>query len=84
MFSRSTKEEFLYELEKWINEVIEQKANGHNDNKIPAAIKAGFHDSMKANADFHNEIANMLDNKEDVALVKYHILMQHIYKSICN
>ena len=83
MFSRSTKEEFLYELENWINEVIEQKANGHN-NKIPATIKTGLQDSMKANADFHNEVANMLDNKKDVALVKYHILMQRIYKSICN
>jgi hypothetical protein len=83
LFNRSAKEEFLFELENWINEMIEQKANGHND-KIPAAIKTGFHDSMKANADFHDEVANMLDNKEDVALVKYHILMQSIYKSICN
>ena len=83
MFNRSKKEEFLLDLENWINEVIEQKANSHN-NKIPTTIKSKFHDSMKANADFHNEIANMLDNKEDVALVKYHILMQHIYNSICN
>jgi hypothetical protein len=83
LFSRSKKEEFLYELENWINEVIEQKANGHN-NKIPTAIKTGFHNSMKANAEFHHEVADMLDNKEDIALVKYHILMQRIYKSICS
>jgi hypothetical protein len=83
LFDRSAKEEFLFELENWINEVIEQKANGHYD-KIQTSIKSMFHDSMKANADFHNEVANLLDNKEDIALVKYHILMQRIYKSICN
>lgn len=69
-------------MENWINEEIEQNANDYN--KIPIVIKSRFHNSMKANAKFHHAVADMLDKKEDVTLVKYHMLMERIYESIAN
>lgn len=81
MIRRSSKDDLLSGLEVWINEVVAQKADGHNE-AIPGFIREGFQRSLKANVDYHGDIAKELKKDEDHALAKYHALMAQIYANL--
>jgi hypothetical protein len=84
LISRSTKEEFLGALEAWMNEIVAKNADGHNES-IPDMVKGDFHLSMKANAQFHGEVASTLQGDSEKTLAQYHCLMSDIYKMLmCN
>lgn len=68
----------MHILEIWINEVVAQKADGHNE-RIPDFVRQGFQRSLQANAAYHIDIAKGLTKEEDHALSKYHALMAEIY-----
>ena len=68
-------------LEIWINEVVAQKADGHNE-AIPGFIREGFQRDLRANTVYHAAIAKRLTNDGDHALSRYHSLMAKIYTSL--
>ena len=68
-------------LEVWINEVVAQKADGHNE-AIPEFIREGFQKSLEASAKYHCDLADGLTKDEDLALAKYHTLMSTIYSNL--
>lgn len=78
MINQNKKELFLHSLEDWINEVIKDKSNGHNDS-IPPMIKEGFDSSMRANIYYHKAVADALSGDGDRKLVTYHTLMSDVY-----
>jgi len=71
---------FLTGFEDWINEVVAEKANGHNE-AIPGMINAGFHSSMQANINFHSAMADALDETGDTSLASYHVIMAKVYQT---
>jgi hypothetical protein len=84
LIRRDTKEEFLRSLENWMNEIVANNANGHNE-AIPEMIKDGFQCSMKANIVYNKEMANMLGSRPDKTLIAYHLLMSDMYRTfMCN
>ncbi len=81
MLRRSARDEFLVALEAWINEIVAKNADGHND-AIPGMIKEAFDESMRANTEYHIEMANSMDGDADQTLAKYHCLMSDNYKRL--
>jgi len=79
LIERSTKEVFLQSLEDWINEVVKDKADGHND-QIAPMIKEGFDRSMRANIDYHKEMADRLAEAGETTLASYHAIMSDVYR----
>jgi hypothetical protein len=80
LISRNKKEVFLTGFEDWINEVVAEKADGHND-AIPGMINEGFQRSMLANIDFHKAMSDALDETGDTSLASYHVIMSEVYRS---
>lgn len=80
MIRRDSRDEFLRALENWMNEVVAKYADGHNE-AIPGKLKDYFQSSMKANIDYHTEMASMLKIKDDKTLVNYHFLMSDMYRT---
>jgi hypothetical protein len=80
MIKRNDKEDFLYALETWMNGVVAKNADGHNE-LIPDMVKDGFQQSMKANSDYHADMAERLEADGDKTLSQYHCLMADIYKT---
>jgi hypothetical protein len=68
---------FLDHLEKWIDDVISQ--DGLTDIQIIAKVKESFNRSMKANIDYHN---NMAKNTDTDINIKRHTLMAEIYEGL--
>jgi hypothetical protein len=81
LIRRSVRGEFQVALEAWINEIVANNADGHND-AIPGMIKQSFDESMKANTEYHLEMANSLDGNVDKTLAKYHCLTSDNYKRL--
>jgi hypothetical protein len=71
---------FLTVFEDWINEVVAEKADGHND-AIPGIINEGFKHSMLANSDFHKAMTDALNETGDTSLASYHFIMSKVYRS---
>ena len=81
MTRRNIKDDALVGLENWINEVVAQKADGHNS-LIPGFIQERFHNEMRANITYHRDVAKRLTDKTDETLSKYHFLMADIYSGL--
>ncbi len=78
---RNSKDDALVSLENWINEVVAQRADGHN-NLIPGFIKERFDNEMHANITYHRDVAKRLTDKTDDTLSKHHLLMADIYSDL--
>ena len=60
--------------------MVARNADGHNET-IPSMLKDGFRHSMKANIEYHMDLANSLKGDSDKTLAKYHLLMSDMYRT---
>ena len=69
----------LVQLEDWVKEQVAKYADDHNE-QIPNKILEGFQHSMRANVEFHKDMADNMTEANDLVLAEYHNLMSKIYK----